>query len=221
MDDRFFRVFVIYPVLIGSLCIHEFSHAWVAVRRGDPTPRLRGRLSLNPLAHADVMGTIFLPLFCLFYGWPFIGWAKPVPVDTRYLKAGRRDMGWVALAGPVSNMILAAIATIVLALALRGFGDGGQAETLRLFEILHLTIYLNCMLAVFNCLPIPPLDGFMMLHAVVPAGAYIWLYRLSRLGLLLIIVLFFTGLFDTLVVIPTQVLDKFLVRLAVAMAGGP
>ena len=141
-------------VLILSLSFHEAAHAWSADRLGDPTARLLGRLTLNPLAHIDWIGTVLFPLVARISGMPLIGWAKPVPVNPNNLKHPRRDFAMVAAAGPASNLLLAAGAWIPLALLSTGEVTGSQ-----LLAFLRDFIQLNVFLAVFNLLPVPPLDG--------------------------------------------------------------
>lgn len=201
--QRDFRVVIaVFVVLIISLCVHEFAHGWVATKRGDPTPKLKGRLTLNPLAHADLIGTLLLPIICLYYNLPFIGWAKPVPVDPQYFKGGRRDMAWVSLAGPGSNLALSLIATLFLGLFLR-FGLLTEATYWVPF-FAALFIRVNLSLAFFNVLPIPPLDGFMFLVGTMPQHMLKWVYQLSRFGFILILILFFTDVFDVIVKVPTD-----------------
>ena len=134
---------LLIPVLLFALVFHEFSHAWVAYKLGDPTARYAGRLTLNPIAHLDPVGGLMI----LFVGF---GWAKPVPVDPRYLKNPREDMMKIAFAGPASNLLLAFIAGTILRF---GIGQGSIAMMLILFT------QINIMLAVFNMIPISPLDG--------------------------------------------------------------
>src|SRR4249920_3857594 len=116
VDINFAQIFIAFIVLLFSLTVHEMAHAWTADRLGDPTARLLGRVSLNPLVHADPIGTVLFPLISMVTGAPLLGWAKPVPVSLRYLHHPRRDYMLVAAAGPVSNLILALLAAIVLAL---------------------------------------------------------------------------------------------------------
>lgn len=134
---------LLIPVLLFALVFHEFSHAWIAYKLGDPTARYAGRLTLNPLAHLDPVGGLMI----LFVGF---GWAKPVPVDPRYLKNPREDMMKIAFAGPASNLLLAFIAGTILRF---GIGQGSIAMMLILFT------QINIMLAVFNMIPVSPLDG--------------------------------------------------------------
>jgi len=134
---------LLIPVLLFALVFHEFSHAWVANKLGDPTSRIAGRLTLNPIAHLDPIGGLMI----LFVGF---GWAKPVPVDPRYLKNPREDMMKIAFAGPASNLLLAFIAGTILR---TGYVQGNLAMMIILFT------QINIMLAVFNMIPISPLDG--------------------------------------------------------------
>ena len=134
---------LLVPVLIFALCFHEFAHAWVAYKLGDPTAKQSGRLTLNPLAHLDPMGSLMI----LIIGF---GYAKPVPVDARYLKNPRTDMMKVAFAGPAANLLLAFVGGTII----RAHVVGGS-----LILMLYLFTQINIMLAVFNMIPIPPLDG--------------------------------------------------------------
>ncbi len=154
-----------FIILIASLSFHEAAHAWAANRLGDPTARRLGRLTLNPLAHIDWIGTVIFPLVGMLSGLPLIGWAKPVPVDVRNLRAPRRDFALVALAGPVSNIVLAVVAGVLLKLQGGLVPDGGATV---LSDALYLAVLLNVLLAVFNMLPVPPLDGGNVLAGIVP-----------------------------------------------------
>ena len=168
------------PGRLLAISAHESAHAWVANRCGDPTARLMGRISLNPLKHLDPVGLLMMVLFGF-------GWAKPVPVDPRYFKDPKKGMAVTALAGPVSNLLLAA----VLLLICRGmdlyapYSDG----LFTFFMFLVDTSVLSVGLGLFNLLPIPPLDGSKVLEAVLPDRAYYQLMRYERYGMLLLIVL--------------------------------
>ena len=177
------------PVLLMSIVIHEVAHAWQARREGDFTADRLGRITLNPLPHLDLFGSVILPLILIFtQSSVFFGWAKPVPVDPgnyRELKAG--DIR-VSMAGIVSNLALALIFTLVgTGLAL--LGPGGVDPIL--LDVCLLAITVNLMLAFFNLIPIPPLDGSHVVHRLLPdplAGAY---RRIGRFGFLVIIALVF------------------------------
>src|SRR5688572_21615514 len=105
LNPDLLRVVLLVPVFLFSLCFHEFAHAWLATKCGDPTPANEGRLTMHPMAHADLFGTLILPILCIYYGLPFFGWAKPVPIDARNFKRGRTDVAFVAAAGPLANII--------------------------------------------------------------------------------------------------------------------
>lgn len=178
-------------ILIFSAILHEIAHGYVAERFGDPTARLAGRLTLNPKKHIDPMMSILLPLILLLSGSPVIfGAAKPVPIDPFNLKDGRNDIALVALAGPLTNIIIAVIASIILH-ALTAFSTaGGVFDFLYIF---FLTIArINLLLAIFNLLPIPPLDGSKVFALLLPQNmAYVYL-SLSSIGFF---ILFFLLLF--------------------------
>ncbi|MFQ5811935.1 MAG: site-2 protease family protein [Anaerolineae bacterium] len=156
--------------LLVAIDVHEFAHAWVANELGDPTARYQGRLSLNPLVHLDPMGTMMM-LFSLFSGFG-IGWGKPVPVDPRYLRKGPRvGMGMVAAAGPLSNLVLAAIAAVPIRL--------GLSLPWSLLNLLLILISVNISIALFNLLPIPPLDGASILRGILSTIRARWAYQVS------------------------------------------
>lgn len=168
-------------ILILAITIHEFSHGFVADKLGDPTPRSFGRLTLNPLAHADLVGTILLPLISAMTGIPTIGWAKPVPIDPFNFQHPKRDIILTSLAGPVSNFMTAIIISLIC----------------NIFHInnifLYLSILINISLAIFNLIPIPPLDGSkIFLNLLPPESSRKWEEAFERYGfILLIIVVFF------------------------------
>ena len=173
---------ILMSIIPALICItfHELSHGYVAYRLGDNTAKNMGRLTLNPIKHIDIMGLLMMIVFKF-------GWAKPVPVDMRNFKNPKAGMAITALAGPVSNVILAGIAFFiygVLFVWLSG-SDFGQ----QVLSMIYITGYLSIALAVFNLLPIPPLDGSKVLAAALPDRAYDWLMRRERYGMLLLIVL--------------------------------
>ncbi|MBM4464961.1 MAG: site-2 protease family protein [Chloroflexi bacterium] len=157
--------------LLIAIDVHEFAHAWMANELGDPTARYQGRLSLNPLVHLDPMGTMMM-LFSVIYGFG-IGWGKPVPVDPRYLRQGPRvGMGMVAAAGPLSNLVLAAIVAVPIRL--------GLPLSWPLITLLLIVISVNIGIALFNLLPVPPLDGASILQGILSIIRAPWAYRVSE-----------------------------------------
>jgi Zn-dependent protease len=154
-----------FIVLVLSLSFHEAAHAWTADRLGDSTARRLGRITLNPLSHIDWIGTVLFPLVAMMSGFPLIGWAKPVPVMGANLRSPRRDFAIVAAAGPLSNLLLAVVAAMIL-----GVLETGQMTSLPVpvLRFVLVCVTLNVLLAVFNLLPVPPLDGSNVLAGLVP-----------------------------------------------------
>jgi Zn-dependent protease len=180
-------------VLILSLSFHEAAHAWTADKLGDPTARQLGRLTLNPLSHIDWIGTVLFPLIAFVSGVPLIGWAKPVPVDMRNLRHPRRDFAIVAVAGPISNLILALIAAILFKTLA---ATSGPVNVMG--QLLLISVLMNVMLAIFNMIPVPPLDGGNVLMGIVPlrvARAVDWL---RPYGFVIIYALMLTGVLSAI-----------------------
>jgi len=163
------KLAVFYVPFLFALCVHEFSHGLVAKWRGDNTAERMGRLTLNPMAHADMVGTFILPISAIVFGIPiFFGWAKPVPVDERNLKNRRGDMFWIALAGPLSNVLMALVSTVVLYFIVRMPALADYQSTM--VTILQMFIVVNLFLAIFNMIPLHPLDGGKVLARFLPAS---------------------------------------------------
>lgn len=174
----FFNLAITFGVFFISLSVHEFAHAYMSFRLGDPTAKFEGRMTLNPLAHIDLVGTLIVPLLLTFSGLPAFGWAKPVHVNIYNFQKPARDNFITALSGPISNLIFA----LLCALLLKVFP---QATFLQLF------VLINVVLAVFNLLPIPPLDGSKVWHLLLSDEAY---FTLERLGpIILISILLFSN----------------------------
>ncbi len=191
-----------FAVVLGSLTVHEAAHAWSADRLGDPTARLLGRTSFNPLVHIDLVGTIILPIVAVLSNLPIIGWAKPVPVNINRLGNPRRDFMLVAAAGPASNLVLAALGAI----AIRGtLGDEGLSSGHPLVQV----VLINVLLAVFNLVPVPPLDGGNVLAGLLPPSAADLFIRLRPYGFLILYALVLTDVLSLLILPPAF----FLVRL--------
>jgi Zn-dependent protease len=199
----FAGIFISFIVLLFSLTVHEMAHAWTADRLGDPTARLLGRISLNPIVHADPLGTIVLPLVALFTNAPLIGWAKPVPVTLRYLRHPRRDYILVAAAGPASNLVLAVFAATLLAiLPISPHTLGESNVSVPLASILSRLMALNVLLAVFNMIPIPPLDGGNVLGGLLPLNLAVLFNKVRPYGFVLLYALVLSGGFEMIVLPP-------------------
>jgi Zn-dependent protease len=183
-------------IVLISLTIHEAAHAWSADRLGDPTARMLGRVSLNPIVHIDPIGTLLLPAIAVWSGLPIIGWAKPVPVNTSRLGHPRRDFMMVAAAGPVSNIVLAVLAAILLRVA---FG-GDSAVGVRL---LLAAVQINVLLAVFNMIPVPPLDGGNVLAGLLPPPAAAVFDSLRPYGFLILYALVLTDVLGAIILPPS------------------
>ena len=210
-EINFAQVFIAFVVLLFSLTIHEMAHAWTADRLGDPTARLLGRVSLNPLVHADLIGTVVFPLVALVSGAPLIGWAKPVPVNIRRLRHERRDYVLVAAAGPASNLALAVGAAVILAaFPVSPVVLGEPNMSALVAAALRFVVWLNILLAVFNMLPIPPLDGGNVLSGLLPHRFAAMLNQVRPYGFLFLYALLFTKGYYYLVVQPSDFLFSWL-----------
>ena len=176
------------PALLIGFAFHEYAHAWVADRLGDPTPRSQGRLSLNPFVHLDVFGT----LMALLYQF---GWAKPVLINPRYFRGNqRRGRMLVALAGPVSNLIMAFIGLLVWFLVMHWLHGTEWSFVAQM--IFKSIVLMNLGLGIFNLLPVPPLDGYGVLTGLVPASFERRLYPLEQYGMIILVILLFTNILD-------------------------
>ncbi|HNZ39373.1 MAG TPA: site-2 protease family protein [Candidatus Latescibacteria bacterium] len=180
LDNLPYLILVVLPVGIMAVTIHEVSHGYIAWKLGDPTAHYTGRLTLNPIAHIDPIGALML----ILVGF---GWAKPVPVNPGYFKNPRRGMMWVALAGPVSNILFA----VVFALVLKAVFAFSSEYTAALFPLLRFGIVINVVLAAFNMVPIPPLDGSRVLANFLPYNAGRRFDELERYGLIPVAVVLF------------------------------
>jgi Zn-dependent protease len=211
LDINFAQICIAFIVLLFSLTVHETAHAWSADRLGDPTARLRGRVSLNPIVHADLIGTVVFPLVAAVSGIPLIGWAKPVPVNVQRLHRPRRDAMLVAAAGPAANLLLAVGAAVALRIIpVSPVTIGEPNVTAPMASLLSQAMQINVLLAVFNLLPIPPLDGSNVLGGLLPPALARPLDALRPYGFVLLYALMLTGALGYLVVPPYRLLVSWL-----------
>jgi Zn-dependent protease len=192
MNQFITELIILAPPLLLALTFHEFAHGFVAYRLGDPTAQNAGRLTLNPLKHLDPIGTI------AFFFIKF-GWAKPVPVNPSYFRNPKKDMLWVALAGPATNLALALISailtkTIWFLAANLPYSTTAEAILVPLNGMLVASVWINLVLCIFNFLPIPPLDGSRILMGLLPNKAAMSYMQIERYGFVIILVLAFSGL---------------------------
>jgi len=197
-----------FAVLLFSLSIHEASHAWMADRFGDYTARYLGRVTINPIPHIDPIGTVLFPLLQFFTHFPLIGWAKPVPINSARLSNPPRDRVLISLAGPASNLLAGSIAFLVLVvlklswpaareiievMVMIGRIPGNGSIWAPILGMLYYAMVINLLLAIFNFIPIPPLDGHWILYELLPAGAGDAVERLGSYGFVLLYALMFIG----------------------------
>jgi len=197
-----------FAVLLFSLSLHEASHAWMADRLGDYTARYLGRVTLNPIPHIDPIGTILFPLLQFFVHFPLIGWAKPVPVNSAHLRNPRKDNIYISVAGPVSNLLAGSVAFLML-VGLKifipqarividfmiGYGHLPEHQSVLapLLGILWYAMIINLLLALFNIIPIPPLDGHWVLYGLLPDKAAAAFERIGSYGFIILYALMFMG----------------------------
>ncbi|MFH1504391.1 MAG: site-2 protease family protein [Candidatus Omnitrophota bacterium] len=200
-----FSIVTFILILLVSVAFHEYAHGWMAAKLGDPTPKNSGRLTLNPLAHIDLFGTIIMPILLIVVsrGTFTFGYAKPVPINPSHFKNPKKDLRLVGAAGPGANILIALFLSLVLKL-----------DILVLKEALFWGIMINLILAVFNLIPIPPLDGSKILASLLPNRlAYNYL-RLESYGFLIIMFLIMTGLFRKIIMPFINLILYFLLKIA-------
>ncbi|PYR68656.1 MAG: site-2 protease family protein [Acidobacteria bacterium] len=207
---NFAAIFIAFLVLVLSLTVHEAAHALTADRLGDPTARLLGRLSLNPAVHIDPIGTILFPLISMFTGAPLIGWAKPVPVSPNRLgRHWKRKFMVIAAAGPASNIVIAVVAALLLRVVPVS-GSLGEATLAPLAVFLYRMVGLNVLLAVFNMIPVPPLDGGNVMAGVLRGPVAEAYDRLRPYGFLILYALILTGMLGRIVIPAADAVESLL-----------
>ncbi|MBU2615404.1 MAG: site-2 protease family protein [Elusimicrobiota bacterium] len=186
--DLFYKLFIQFPILLFSITIHEFAHGFMSNKLGDDTGSVMGRLTLNPMAHIDLIGTIILPLISIVTGAPVFGWAKPVPINPYRLNNPKRDMMLIGLAGPASNMLMALLAGLIIKLVT--FSDSFAFAS----PIFQYLLVLNIILAIFNLVPIPPLDGSHIITGLLPSHWAREYEKIGPYGFFIIIFLLMSGI---------------------------
>jgi Zn-dependent protease len=196
--NNLLNIIIQFAVVLFAISIHESSHAWMADKFGDPTAKNQGRISLNPMAHIDLIGTIIFPLLLAIVGAPVFGWAKPVMVNPYNLRDPRRANIFISAAGPVSNMMVAG-GGIALFLILRNLGlfsGAVQGNAMVLVLIFLYLIIIDIYLAIFNLIPIPPLDGSGILEGMLKGEALYNYQKIKPYGFIILILIIYTGVLD-------------------------
>jgi len=201
--------------VVFAVVLHEVAHGWVADKLGDNTARWMGRLTLNPLKHIDPIGTVLIPILLLVVGSPFLfGYAKPVPVDFRKLNRPKQDMVWVALAGPVINVLLALASTLLLYIVVRLPADMLWLAS-PVGAMCQASILINMVLCIFNLIPLPPLDGGRVAVGLLPGAASYRLSRLEPYGFMIIVLLLLTNVLQNIIGPPVMGSARMLITWAV------
>jgi Zn-dependent protease len=188
-----YRFLIDLAILLSAISLHEFSHAWAAYACGDSTAESAGRLTVNPIAHIDLVGTIGLPVVLWFLGSPVMfGWAKPVPVNFAAFRHPRRDTVLVGFAGVLANLLSAVLFATVLRLKLMPYGTVGHL-------IVEDALIVNLVLGIFNLVPVPPLDGSRIITGLLPSNLASRYIKIEPAGMLILMLLIFVGLLDRLI----------------------
>jgi Zn-dependent protease len=198
----------IIPVLF-AITLHEVAHGWVALKCGDQTARLSGRLTINPIKHIDLVGTIIVPMIMLVFSNFIFGWAKPVPVDARNMRNPRRDMALVAAAGPLANFLMALFWALLAKLGIVCLVSAPQVGIFLIYSG-EVGVIINLVLMVLNFLPFPPLDGGRILMSVLPARIAWKLSMLERYSFIILILLMMTGVLSAVISPPIIFFEQWI-----------
>src|SRR3989338_6218008 len=214
MADRIQFLFMYFPIFLLSLTIHEFCHGFVAYKKGDPTAKFMGRLTLNPLPHIDPIGTVVFPIFSILFGGIYFAWAKPVPVNPAHFKHRVSDMFWVALAGPASNFALAFFSAWIYGMTVQ-YGHRWMDATMVqiVIDLSRMSLYLNLALCFFNLIPLAPLDGSKIIGRLLPDSLRSSIEQINPMvGSMILFALFVSGILRY-IAIPIYIAAHFLERL--------
>jgi Zn-dependent protease len=210
-------IIITFPAFLLALVVHEYAHAWMATRFGDQTAAWSGRLTLNPMVHIDWIGTIALPLVGLIFGGLMFGWAKPVPIDPRQFRHYRRGLFWVSFAGPLSNFLFGFLSSLAF-MAVYKFTDPTFGYREGMLALLESLSAVNFMLAVFNLLPVPPMDGSNIVLSFLGHNATRIFYQIQQYSFMLVMLLMFTGAFR-IISVPVEILFRLSQSVAAHLFG--
>ncbi len=195
MENFISSIAISLPGFLLAIIAHEYAHAWVALRFGDTTARDYGRLTFHPAPHIDVVGTVILPMLGAVFGGIVFGWAKPVPIDPRRFRHFRKGVFWVSFAGPLANLLLAILSSFIFAVVVTML-PSDFIFTGPFALIFRQAVFINILLAIFNLIPIPPLDGSKMVSSFLSTDAMMRYQALAQYSFLIFIVLMFTNIWS-------------------------